>query len=226
MQLVDQAHREGAPFDAIVLDYHMPGMDGLEFLDRLHATGDTAPAVLLLTSIDLPALVLESRTRGVQACLVKPARRDELYAALAGAIGRHGAERAPGADRADLARLGDGRHVLLAEDNLVNQRVAVLMLERRGFLVTVACNGLAAVEAVRRQLFDVILMDVQMPEMDGFEALSAIRAFEQASARRTPVVAVTAHAMAEDRERCLAAGMDGYLAKPLGATSSTRRSIA
>ena len=89
------------------------------------------------------------------------------------------------------------------------------MLERRGFYVTVAHNGRAAVEAAKSQVFDVILMDVQMPEMDGFEALAAIRALEGPETRRTPVVAVTAHAMAEDRERCLAGGMDGYLPKPL-----------
>jgi CheY-like chemotaxis protein len=165
----------------------------------------------------LPLLVVESRSRGVQACLIKPARRAELYSALTGAIGRHEDERDRVADRHELSSQGHGRRVLLAEDNLVNQRVAVLMLERRGFYVTVAPNGRAAVEAAKSQVFDVILMDVQMPEMDGFEALAAIRALEGPGTRPTPVVAVTAHAMAEDRERCLAGGMDGYLPKPLRA---------
>ena len=181
-------------------------------------TAQSAPAVLLLTSIDLPCLVVESRSRGVQACLIKPARREELYAALTGAIGRRrGRAGTHVADRDELSSQGHGRRVLLAEDNLVNQRVAVLMLERRGFYVTVAAERRAAVEAAMSQAFDVILMDVQMPEMDGFEALAAIRALEGPGTRRTPVVAVTAHAMAEDRERCLAAGMDGYLPKPLRA---------
>ena len=217
LQRVAQAHRAGVPFDAIVLDYHMPDMDGLQFLDRLHATSGAAPAVLLLTSTDLPALVAESLTRGVQACLVKPARREELYGALTRAMGRVDGERVPVTARSAPSGVGHGRRVLLAEDNQVNQRVAVLMLERRGFVVTVAANGRAAVDAARRQAFDVILMDVQMPEMDGFEAMAAIRAAETPDGRRTPIVAVTAHAMAEDRERCLAAGMDGYLPKPLRA---------
>ena len=217
LQRIGDARRAGSPFDAIVLDYHMPGMDGLQFLDRLRAEDGVAPAILMLTSIDLPGLIAESRTRGAQACLVKPARREELYAALTGAIGRYGPGRAPSVYQVRYSRSGAGRRILLAEDNPVNQRVAVLMLEKRGFVVTVVGTGREAVDACRDQAFDVILMDVQMPEMDGFEALAAIRALELPGAHRTPVVAVTAHAMAQDRERCLAAGMDGYLSKPLGA---------
>jgi CheY-like chemotaxis protein len=148
---------------------------------------------------------------------VKPARREELYTALTNAIDQRAAEYAPSASVVQSSRPGSGRRILLAEDNRVNQRVAVLMLEKRGFLVTVADNGRAAVEAYRHQAFDLILMDMQMPEMDGMEAFAAIRALERPQARRTPVVALTAHAMAHDRQRCLAAGMDGYVSKPLTA---------
>ena len=105
--------------------------------------------------------------------------------------------------------------VLLVEDNVVNQMVAEALLVRRGFDVVLAGNGREGVEAFRRHRFDLVLMDIQMPEMDGFEALAAIRALEQATGRRTPVVALTAHALKEDRDRCLAAGMDDYLSKPI-----------
>ena len=105
--------------------------------------------------------------------------------------------------------------ILLAEDNAVNQVLAVRLLERRGYLVTVVGNGRAAVEALSKQTFDAILMDVQMPEMNGFEATAAIRENERRSGKHIPILAMTAHALKGDQERCLAAGMDGYIAKPI-----------
>jgi signal transduction histidine kinase/ActR/RegA family two-component response regulator len=122
---------------------------------------------------------------------------------------------AASASRAAAATSRTGLHVLLAEDNKVNQRVAQRFLERLGHQVTVANDGREAVECWRQQPFDLVLMDVQMPEMDGFEAVAAIREAESALGTRTPVIALTAHAMSGDRERCLAAGMDGYLTKPV-----------
>ena len=213
LERIKTAAAAGVPYEALVLDYHLPGMDGFAFLDQLRQTSEVMPTVLLLTSVDLPELIVASRQKGVHACLVKPARRRELTGALAAAMGRARRERAAGAERPVPARVA--RRVLLAEDNPVNQRVATLMLERAGCTVVVASNGREAVDACAAQRFDLILMDVQMPEMDGFEALEAIRRLERDLHRRTPIIAVTAHAMAEDREQCLAAGMDGYLAKPL-----------
>jgi two-component system, sensor histidine kinase and response regulator len=110
-------------------------------------------------------------------------------------------------------------NLLLAEDNRVNQKVAIALLEKRGHRVSVANNGREALAALARATFDAILMDIQMPEMDGLQATAAIRAEEQATGRRTPVLAMTAHAMEEDRQRCLAAGMDGYISKPIDAAS-------
>jgi CheY-like chemotaxis protein len=107
------------------------------------------------------------------------------------------------------------RKVLLAEDNPVNQRLAVRLLEKRGHIVTVASNGREAVEALQREPFDVVLMDVQMPEMDGFEATAAIRGVEEVTGSHTFIVAMTAHAMKGDADRCLASGMDAYLSKPI-----------
>jgi CheY-like chemotaxis protein len=108
-------------------------------------------------------------------------------------------------------------HILLVEDNPINQKVALHMLEKAGHNVTVAWNGKEAVTCATSRMFDLVLMDVQMPEMDGLEATAAIRQHEQGGARRVPIVALTAHAMGGDRERCLAAGMDGYVAKPVQA---------
>jgi two-component system sensor histidine kinase/response regulator len=107
----------------------------------------------------------------------------------------------------------------LAEDNAVNQKIASRFLEKEGHRVTLASNGRQALAAIERENFDVVLMDVQMPEMDGFEATAAIRAQERDTGKRLPILAMTAHAMAGDRERCLAAGMDGYIAKPISASA-------
>ena len=226
-EAIASARQAGTPFDVVVLDYHMPEVDGLKLLARLRERGGAVPAILLLTSVDTPEVAKEGRELGIEQYLVKPARRTELQAALRAAITRHrmkplSAAPAPLAavpkiepKAVDSPLTPQGRRVLVAEDNPVNQRVALLLLQKRGYNVTVVADGRQAVDAYRRERFDVVLMDVQMPEMDGFEALHAIRALESGSGQRTPVIAVTAHAMSEDRDRCEAAGMDAYLTKPL-----------
>jgi signal transduction histidine kinase/CheY-like chemotaxis protein len=226
---ITSARTAGRPFDVVVLDYHMPEVDGLGLLSSLRAQGGALPAILLLTSVDTPEVAKGGRELGIEEYLVKPARRVELQAALSAAIARHRMKplgKAPVLRAVELAKAEPantvapaasptGRRVLLAEDNLVNQRVALLLLQKRGYHVTVVADGRQAVDAYRRERFDVVLMDVQMPEMDGLEALQAIRTIERSSGLRTPVIAVTAHAMAEDRDRCEDAGMDAYLTKPL-----------
>lgn len=110
---------------------------------------------------------------------------------------------------------GEGRRVLLVEDNAVNRALAQRLLEKRGFIISIAVDGKQAIGAVRDAEFDLILMDIQMPEMDGFEATAEIRKREESNGRRTPIIALTAHALKEDRERCLSAGMDAYVTKPI-----------
>ena len=216
--VMDQAQADERPVQLVVLDYHMPGMDGLAFLREVQRRGGEIPAVLLLTSVDLPELFLESRALGVRACLIKPARRADLLSALRAAIAGDDRREAV-APAAAVEPAAVTARILLAEDNLVNQRVAMHMLQRRGFTVEIANNGLEAVALHAREPFDLVLMDVQMPEMDGIEAVATIRAREQQTGLHTPIVALTAHAMTEDRERCLAAGMDAYLSKPIAAAS-------
>jgi CheY-like chemotaxis protein len=157
---------------------------------------------------------------GMARCITKPVTHGDLLEALLHAVGSKGATReAAPAPLPPLGQAADApdvepRCVLLAEDGVVNQQIVQRLLEMRGHAVTVVSNGREAWEAATRHPYDVVLMDIQMPEMDGFEATARIRAAEQGSDRRTPIVALTAHAMRGDRERCLAAGMDRYLAKP------------
>ena len=159
------------------------------------------------------------RELGVAAYLTKPIRRTELRKAILTALGTREQERKTTLLTRHSLRETDTSvvplRVLVAEDNLVNQRVVVRLLEKRGHQVLVANNGREAVEALQEQKFDLVLMDVQMPEMDGFEATAVIREQETSTGRHQRVVAMTAHAMKGDRERCLQAGMDGYLSKPV-----------
>jgi CheY-like chemotaxis protein len=156
------------------------------------------------------------REAGIASYLTKPVDQRELLSAIGRVLAREPGQRAALPSSMLPAELPERRlHVLLAEDNAVNQRLAASLLERRGHKVTIAANGREALDAVRQQAFDVVLMDVQMPEMGGFEATAAIRALERDNGSQLPIIAMTAHAMKGDRERCLAAGMNEYLTKPL-----------
>ena len=150
---------------------------------------------------------------GLAAYLTKPIKQAELYRAILAALGSPEAKPKP--TTPSSRRVGRSLRVLLAEDNLVNQKLAVRLLEKQGHSIVVAGNGRQALEAIERQPFDLVLMDVQMPEMDGFEATAAIRARERGSGQHLPILAMTAYAMKGDRERCLEAGMDGYVSKPI-----------
>ncbi len=198
----------GEPFDLAILDMHMPGMDGIALAHRLRALRPELPLVLY-TSLGGGAV-----DPVFAAVLAKPVKQSQLFDLLVSLLSGGAVERAPVGESA-ATKLGE-RHplrILLAEDNTVNQQLALLLLESMGYRADVASNGVEAVEAVNRLPYDLVLMDVQMPEMDGLEATCRIRA--EGPSAQPRIVAMTANAMQGDREACLAAGMDDYLAKPI-----------
>ncbi|MDX2170167.1 MAG: response regulator [Deltaproteobacteria bacterium] len=213
-----RARAAGTPFPLVLIDGRMPEMDGFALAARIQEDPTlTGSTVLMLTSDDRPGDLARCRELGIAAYLVKPIRQTELLDAIVTALGSPHPAAAPAPSRVAQPARGRGLRVLLAEDNLVNQRLAMRLLEKRGHLVVVANNGREALANHLTQPFDLVLMDVQMPEMDGFEATAALRARERGSGQRLPIVAMTAHAMKGDRERCLLAGMDEYIAKPIQA---------
>ena len=223
LQALDDAGAAGRPFDFAVLDREMPDVDGFTLGALVHARPATHALPLLLSSpVVSPGGLDEAIAHGFIGLITKPVKKRYLLQALTRALAldtvtspvgatplaaRH--EVPPGAVPARRVR------VLLAEDNPVNQRVAVRMLEKLGYRVDAVANGLEAVEALGRLPYDVVLMDCQMPECDGYQATALIRQREAGEARRTTIVALTANAMEGDRQRCLDAGMDDYLPKPL-----------
>jgi PAS domain S-box-containing protein len=217
LDMLRGAAEAGEPFSLVLLDAMMPGVDGFTLAEQIKEHPDLAGAVLLmLSSAGRPDDAARCRRIGVTTYLTKPVKQSELLDAIL--MARHEAAGEP--QRHTLSPVAVTRrrlHVLLAEDNVVNQRLAVRLLEKAGHAVTVVGNGRDAVAAAERQPFDLVLMDVQMPEMGGFEATAAIREREKAGGGHVPIVAMTAHAMKGDRERCLAAGMDDYVSKPVRA---------
>ncbi len=214
---LEDAFQQGRRFRLILLDERMPGMDGLEVLERIRANPRLRGAtIMLLTSDDQSASAARCRRMGAEAYLIKPIKPSDLLATIRKLLGRNEVEVASEV-AVPVVHRGAGRtlSVLIAEDNAVNQRLAVAMLERLGHRVTLAVNGSEAVAKWREGSFDLVLMDVQMPETDGFEATRLIRGYERQSTKRTPIIAMTAHAMAGDRDRCIEAGMDDYVSKPV-----------
>jgi CheY-like chemotaxis protein/HPt (histidine-containing phosphotransfer) domain-containing protein len=207
---------EGGTFDAVVVDMHMPDLDGLELARHIR---DAKPALPLVLSTSLGHRDLAAEDAELFAAhLAKPVRSSQLFDVLVGLLARSeqiasaSVERQPTLDP-DTSRRYPLR-ILLAEDNVVNQKLATRLLERMGYRIDVASNGLEAVESVARQRYDVVLMDIQMPELDGLEATRRIIASGSTGDRPT-IIAMTANAMDGDRAMCLAAGMDDYVSKPI-----------
>ncbi len=216
---MERSARGRRAYPLVLLDAAMPGLDGFGLAERIRARPRLAGAAIMMLSSGAGAGDRERcLALGVASYLTKPVKQSDLMDAIATVILPAGAGgKARPAGKAAAAAKGRRLRVLLAEDNPVNQRVASGMLERLGHLPVTAANGREVLALLEREAFDLVLMDVQMPELDGLETTAAIRERERASGRHLPIVALTAHAMKGDAEKCLAAGMDGYLAKPLQA---------
>jgi signal transduction histidine kinase/CheY-like chemotaxis protein len=211
---LSRAAAEGNPYRLLLLDEQMPGMDGMEVLDRIRQNPALQNVVIMmLTSRDQVESAARCRKMGVETYLIKPISSSDLLGSIRLAIGVVAPASTVALPAAGISPSSLSLRILLAEDNLVNQRVAMGMLGKMGHRITLATNGLEALEQWRQGDFDLILMDVQMPEMNGLQATTQIRR-EEAGAH-VPIIAMTASAMTEDRNRCLAAGMDDFISKPV-----------
>ncbi|HSF32332.1 MAG TPA: GAF domain-containing protein [Candidatus Tectomicrobia bacterium] len=215
-----QAKDAGAPFPLVLLDVHMPDMDGFTVATRIRQDPGLAGAtILMLSSTDLAEDAARCRELGVPIYLTKPIIQSDLWDAIMAAL--HSEAHVPLAPPSTPQYKPRNRrqrlHILVAEDNVVNQLLAVRMLEKGAHHVEVVSTGRQALAALVERSFDLVLMDVQMPDLDGLETTAAIRAQERGTGRHLPIIAMTAHAMQGDQERCLAAGMDGYVTKPMRA---------
>ena len=225
LSMLRRASERNQPFSLVLTDCHMPEMDGFDFASRIQNSPYLSEAVvMMLTSGERSEDIKRCRELGISVYLTKPVRRAELRSAIAQVLTPHSGtrresmEETPAVERTLRPAAGSGMRILLTEDNIVNQRVAKRILEKEGHNVFIAGNGLEALKALDEQEFELVLMDLQMPEMGGFEATAEIRRRE-AGNRHIPIIAMTAHAMTGDRERCLHAGMDDYISKPVRASA-------
>ncbi|HEV1993867.1 MAG TPA: response regulator [Candidatus Acidoferrum sp.] len=216
LQALEVAKSTGRPFPLILLDGQMPEMDGFTLAERIKKDPELVGAtIMMLTSAGHLGDAARCRELGISAYLVKPIRQGELLQAICNVLNLAPQKQAPLITRHTLREARNRSRVLLVEDNAVNQLLALRLLEKRGYIVSVAADGRKALAALEKEDVDVVLMDIQMPEMDGFEATAAIRERERSTGRHIPIIAMTAHALKGDEERCLSAGMDAYISKPI-----------
>jgi CheY-like chemotaxis protein len=220
LNLLHEAKAAGVPFTLLVADCHMPDVDGFMLVEQIQRSPDLSSLVtIMLTSGGQRGDGARCKELGIAAYLIKPVLQADLLDALLQVLASCDDVVKP-AQVITRHTLREGRlplRILLAEDNVVNQKLASRLLENQGHLVVVAPDGAQALDTLAKQKFDLVLMDAQMPVMDGFEATAAIRRLEEATRAHIPIIAMTAHAMVGDRQRCLQAGMDGYIAKPVHA---------
>jgi CheY-like chemotaxis protein/nitrogen-specific signal transduction histidine kinase len=220
IQVLETAKRTNHPFALILLDSQMPKMDGFALAELIQKDSDLRSlAILMLTSAGQLGDAARCRELGIRGYLVKPFHQLELMQAIFAVLNNKTprGENLPLVTRHSLQEEKHHARVLVAEDNLVNQKLAVRLLEKRGYAVKIAIDGKAAVEAFEKDEFDIVLMDIQMPGMNGFEATAFIREKEKLTGEHIPIIALTANALKGDKELCIAAGMDGYISKPIQA---------
>jgi two-component system sensor histidine kinase/response regulator len=219
LDLLTHAADAGHPFPLALVDAQMPETDGFALIAEIRRNPQLARmAILVLSSAAEKGETARCRELNVAAHLMKPVGCSELRNAIVQALGNERPAPAQPRSSPSATERHPHLHILLVEDNPVNRMLALRFLQKRGHSVVTAVNGRAALQEVEHGSFDLVLMDIQMPEMDGFEATAALRDREKTTEWHLPVIAMTAHAMQGDRERCLAAGMDGYVAKPINAT--------
>ncbi len=218
IEILRNALRNGDPYQVVLLDMQMPGMDGEQIVRAIKGDpGLKDVRIIVMTSIGQRGDASHMEALGCSGYLLKPVRQQMLYQALEAVLGRGEGEEPAIVTRHMLAeqKQHTNQRILVAEDNPINQKLASILLNKAGYFVDSVENGRQVIEKAKEGKYNAILMDVQMPEMDGFEATRRIREWEAGSQQRIPIIAMTAHAMKGDRGRCLAAGMDDYVPKPL-----------
>ncbi len=218
MRIIDEASKSGHPFSLALVDFMMPGMNGFELAENLsQSRTSNIEKIIMLTSGGQRGDAARCQELGIAAYLMKPIKQSDLMDAILMTMKKAtGSEtKTPLITRHSVREARRRLNILLAEDNPVNQKLGVKILEQMGHSVSVASNGLQAVDMLKQSEFNLVLMDVQMPVMDGFTATRTIRDAEISSLDHVPIIAMTAHAMSGDREKCIAQGMDDYISKPI-----------
>ena len=213
---IHKAVERGQKFQVVVADAILPGIDGLTLANWVKSGSLAGPVILMLSAVERHTAAVRCQEAGVL-CLEKPVAPDDLLAALSRVLGINGAAAETKTATSPSAPAPPRRilRILLAEDSLPNQKLILYALGQRGHKVEVAGNGAETLDLIQRHDFDLVLMDVQMPIMDGLETTAAIRKLDDAKKARLPIIAMTAHAYKSDQDRCLAAGMDAYISKPV-----------